>query len=62
MFGQSSGMSGSPVLSPEVAAAKQIIPNNATGQEILDAWKAAQVANGRGVDEAFIADHRAHKI
>jgi hypothetical protein len=62
LFGASSGTSGAPVTSPAVVDAKKAIPDNATPQEILEAWKAAQVAGGQDPNAAFTAAFRAKQI
>lgn len=60
MFGQSSGVSGAPVLSPSVIAAKAVIPNDASPAEIIAAWKESQILSGQDPNAAFIASHRAN--
>lgn len=59
IFGASSGTSGAPVVSPAVAAAKQVVPDNASPTEIIQAWKEAQLAAGKDPNEAFLDQHRA---
>jgi hypothetical protein len=58
MWGQSSGTSGASTADPAVAAAKTIVPPDATPQEIMQAWKDAQVAGGINPDVAFRATHQ----
>lgn len=53
VFGASSGTSGAPVTSPAVAAAKAIVPADATPQEIIRAYNEANLAAGINPDEAF---------
>lgn len=62
LFGQSSGTSGAPVVSPAVVAAKAVIPENASPQEILAAWAAAQIAEGKHPDQVFTESHRSGVI
>jgi hypothetical protein len=62
LFGASSGTSSAPVLNPAVIAAKQIVPDNASPQEILDAWKAEQVKNGQNPDDAFTSTFGARRV
>jgi hypothetical protein len=62
MFGASSGVSGAPILSPAVAAAKSVIPADASPQEILAAFHAEQIKNGIDPNAAFIAANRAKAI
>ena len=62
LFGASSGTSGSPVVSPVVADAKKVIPADASPEEILQAWKDAQVANHIDPNEAFRTAYRGNRI
>ena len=62
MFGASSGTSGAPVVNPSVVAAKQIVPDNADPREIMEAWKAAQLANGQNPDEALKSVYASKRI
>jgi hypothetical protein len=62
MFGASSGTSGAPVVNPAVVAAKQIVPDNASPAEIMEAWKAAQLANGQNPDEALKSVYASKRI
>lgn len=58
IFGASSGTSGAPILSPAVVDAKKVVPPDATPAEIMQAWKESQVAQGKDINAAFLADHR----
>lgn len=60
VFGASSGTSGAPVTSPAVAAAKAIVPADATPQEIIRAYNEANLAAGINPDEAFKSTTRAN--
>jgi hypothetical protein len=62
LFGQSSGTSGAPVVSPAVVAAKAVIPANATPEEILAAYHAEQVAQGKDPNQVFLESHRGSAI
>ena len=62
LFGQSSGTSGAPVVSPAVVAAKAVIPANATPEEILAAYHAEQVAQGKDPNQVFLESHRGSTI
>jgi hypothetical protein len=62
LFGASSGTSGAPVVNPAVVAAKQIVPDNADPREIMEAWKAAQLANGQNPDEALKSVYASKRI
>jgi hypothetical protein len=52
-FDASSGVSGAPVLNPAVIEAKKVVPADASPEEIIRAWKEAQVAGGISPDDAF---------
>jgi hypothetical protein len=60
VFGASSGTSGAPVVSPAVAAAKTVIPENATPSEIMAAYKQGLVDSGQDPNAAFLAARRAN--
>ncbi len=52
LFGASSGVSANTAV-PAATTTKVDVPSNATPEEILDAWKKAQVAAGKNPDDAF---------
>jgi hypothetical protein len=54
LFGASSGVSGIPISAGTTPATKIDVPANATPEEILDAWKKGQIANGKNPDAAFM--------
>jgi len=60
IFGASSGTSGAPVISPAVVDAKKVVPADATPAEIMQAWKEAQIAQGKDINEAFLTQHRSN--
>ena len=62
LFGQSSGTSGAPIVSPAVVAAKAVIPANATPEEILAAYHAEQMAQGKDPNQVFLESHRGSTI
>jgi hypothetical protein len=62
MWGQSAGLSGAAITDPAVAAAKSVIPADASPAEILRAYTESQIAAGISPDAAFIDAHRAKKI
>lgn len=62
LFGQSSGTSGAPIVSPAVVAAKAVIPANATPEEILAAYHAEQMAQGKDPNQVFLESHRGSAI
>ena len=59
VFGAGTGPSSAPVLSPAVVAAKQVIPDNASPQEIMAAYKEGLIAAGKDPNEAYKEQIRA---
>ena len=64
VFGASSGTQGTSAPAPTTNAQQEAIKiaQNATPEEIMDAWKKAQVASGKNPDDAFREAYSARRV